>query len=474
MKRRFIMMARNLVVRTTKNKCVLLTAVSILISFCLVFSGALYADTTVEPGAETVLGEAVTADATAELEAILKKNSKCLRCHTKDRSKTLEDGTELSLKVHKEDYLTSAHGEVACIGCHEAIGSRKHPSKKTNITIATQREYSLELNSSCRNCHDKKFTQYEGSIHSSLVGQGSEKAPMCTDCHSAHAIESMTVYQPDTGFPCKKCHENIFTAYRESVHGSARLTGNVLRDEHIQAPICSDCHSSHQVTAVEIGDTLRSECFGCHENVPLLHNQWLPNAGKHLDIVSCAVCHAPFAKHKFDLHFFDSSTQAPVGQMEAYEMFQQQLQELEDEGGTVDPLAVWKLIEEGNEQVPSNISLRGRLEVKSGVWAHQIAPKSFAVRTCDSCHLEGHRERMGITMSVPQQDGRVQSFETDREALSSVSGIESMSDFYALGGNTNKLLDIMFLLSLAAGFAVPIGHFTLGRMIKEKIDKGEQ
>ena len=160
--------------------------------------------------------------------------------------------------------------------------------------------------------------------------------------------------------------------------------------------------------------------------------------------------------------------------MEAYEMFQQQLQELEDEGGTVDPLAVWKLIEEGNEQVPSNISLRGRLEVKSGVWAHQIAPKSFAVRTCDSCHLEGHRERMGITMSVPQQDGLVQRFETDREALSTVGGIESMSDFYALGGNTNKLLDIMFLLSLAAGFAVPIGHFTLGRMIKEKIDKGEQ
>ena len=49
-----------------------------------------------------------------------------------------------------------------------------------------------------------------------------------------------------------------------------------------------------------------------------------------------------------------------------------------------------------------------------------------------------------------------------------------MSDFYALGGNKNKLLDIMFLLSLAAGIAIPIGHFTLGRMIKEKMNKGEQ
>ena len=307
-----------------------------------------------------------------------------------------------------------------------------------------------------------------------MVGQGSTKAPVCTDCHSAHAVETMKVYQAETGFPCKKCHENIFTAYVESVHGSARTSGNVIRDEHIQAPICSDCHQSHDITAVEIGDTLRSECFGCHENVPLLHNQWLPNAGAHLDIVSCAVCHAPFAKHRFDLHFFDNIAQVPVGQQEAYKLFQQQLQEMEEAGGNVDPLAVWKLIEESNENTSSNISLRGRMEVKSGVWAHQIAPKSFAVRTCDSCHQAGKRQGLGVTVSVPQQDGRVQRFETDRDELSSVGAVESISDFFAIGGNKNRFLDILVLLSLISGFAIPIGHFTLGKMIKEKLERGEQ
>jgi len=465
-------MTRTAVGDPMENTPVVLPAI---IFMCyMIFSGVLYAAPETEASAEPVVITEAPIDVGAELEAILKKNNKCLKCHSREKVKTLEDGEEMSIQIHREDFAGSAHGEIACVSCHTSIGNRRHPSKSTNIAISSQRDYSVELNQSCRLCHDKKVKQYEGSIHFSMVGQGSTKAPVCTDCHSAHAVETMKVYQAETGFPCKKCHENIFTAYVESVHGSARTSGNVIRDEHIQAPICSDCHQSHDITAVEIGDTLRSECFGCHENVPLLHNQWLPNAGAHLDIVSCAVCHAPFAKHRFDLHFFDNIAQVPVGQQEAYKLFQQQLQEMEEAGGNVDPLAVWKLIEESNENTSSNISLRGRMEVKSGVWAHQIAPKSFAVRTCDSCHQAGKRQGLGVTVSVPQQDGRVQRFETDRDELSSVGAVESISDFFAIGGNKNRFLDILVLLSLISGFAIPIGHFTLGKMIKEKLERGEQ
>ena len=114
------------------------------------------------------------------------------------------------------------------------------------------------------------------------------------------------------------------------------------------------------------------------------------------------------------------------------------------------------------------------MEVRSGIWAHQIAPKAFAVRTCDSCHQSDNRQALDVTVSVPQQDGRVQRYKTDRENLGSVESADSISDFYALGGNTNKLLDILLLLSLAAGIAVPIGHFTLGRMIKEQMERGEK
>ena len=477
-----------------------LPVLTVFICCCMLFSGGLFAlqegesPATESPVTESPVTEAPPADtvttkqgpvsaveeqvkdpAALKLEETLKKNSKCLRCHKRERTKLLEDGSEMSLQVHKDGYLASAHGEVSCVSCHRAIGNRKHPSKSTNITITSEREYSVELNNSCRKCHMQKFKQYKGSVHSALVAQGSERAPLCSSCHNPHAPVSMVDYQAETGLPCKNCHENIFNAYSASVHGQARINGNTIRDSHIQAPVCSDCHHSHEVTALAIGDVLRTTCIACHENVTLLHNQWLPNTGTHLDIVSCAVCHAPFAQRKFDLHLYDNLAKLPLAMKEGDVPIQEQLQAIADEGGTGDPLEIWKARGGfGQDGQPADISLRSRMEVMSGVAAHQIASKSFAVRTCESCHEPGWRQKQNVTVSITQPDGRKQSFEANRETLSSVKEIESISDFYALGGNPNKLLDILLLLSLAAGIAVPIGHFTLGKMIKEYMARGEK
>lgn len=420
--------------------------------------------------------EAARDEAAARLEEIQQKNKKCLMCHNRERTKLLEDGKEMSLQVPKEPYLASAHGAISCVSCHKAIGKVKHPSKDTNISIASQREFSLELNESCRKCHLQKYKQYKGSVHATLVAQGNPKAPLCSSCHNPHAPVSMEHYETtEAGPPCRKCHESIYSAYAASVHGQARLHGNTIRDSHIQAPICSDCHHSHEVTALAIGDVLRTTCIACHENVTLLHNQWLPNAGTHLDIVSCAVCHAPFARRTFDLHLYDNTAGAPLAMEEGDAPIQEQLRAIADEGGAGDPLEIWKarsgLAQDGKAL---DISLRSRMEVMSGVAAHQIASKSFAVRTCESCHEPGWRQKQNVTLTITTPEGMKQSFEADRDVLSSVKAVESISDFYALGGNPNKILDYLLLLSLAAGIAVPVGHFTLGKMIKEHMDRGER
>jgi len=467
---------------SARKRCAELPVLIVFIICCTIFSNVLYAQelpATGAPTAEVPTESAVIEDAqdaaALKLEETLKKNNKCLRCHKRDKTKLLEDGEEMSLQVHKDDYLSSAHGEVRCVSCHKAIGKRKHPSKKTNIAIQSQREYSLEMNDNCRKCHIKKFKQYKGSVHATMVAQGSTKAPLCTDCHSAHAVETMENYQAVTGFPCKNCHENVYHSYSESVHGQARASGNTIRDSHIQSPICADCHKSHEVTALAIGDTLRSTCIGCHENVILLHNQWLPNAGTHLDIISCAVCHAPFARRKFDLHLYDNTTQLPVSQREGDDSIQEQMNAMQKEGGSVvDMLTSWRAKQGSDQQDKSpDILLRGRMEVQSGVAAHQIASKSFAIRTCDSCHKDDRRNQ-NVTLTITKADGRKESFAADEDVLASVAAVNSISDFYALGGNPNKLLDILLLLSLAAGIAVPIGHFTMGKMIREYLDKGEQ
>ena len=58
--------------------------------------------------------------------------------------------------------------------------------------------------------------------------------------------------------------------------------------------------------------------------------------------------------------------------------------------------------------------------------------------------------------------------------MGEVTAENSIRDLYTGGGIPAKLLDIMLLLSLAAGIAIPVGHFTLGKMIKEKMERGEQ
>ncbi len=415
-------------------------------------------------------GEQTSVDVTSRHEEVLKSNNKCLRCHKREKTKLMENGEEMSLQVHGESYINSAHGQILCTSCHESIGNRKHPSSSTNITVNNQRDYSLELNESCRQCHRTKYTEYKGSIHAALIAQGNTKAPLCSDCHNAHAVESMADYQAETGQPCSRCHVNIFNAYASSVHGQARMNGNTIRDSHIQSPICSDCHKSHQVTALAIGDVLRTTCINCHENVTLLHSQWLPNSGTHLDIVSCAVCHAPFAKRRYDLHLFDNQTQEPV---EGNELLQEQLQAIVDEGVPGDPMEIWKS-RGGIEREVTDISLRSRMEVMSGIAAHQIANKSFAVRTCDSCHEPNSRQSQNVTVSFTQADGRRQSVEADREILSTIMPVNSISDFYALGGNPNKFLDYLLLLALFAGVAIPIAHFSMGRFIRDKKAKGEE
>jgi len=166
------------------------------------------ANTASEPGVKIAKSQSVKSD------------TKCVKCHSRKREKTLEDGDVLSLHIPKAEYANSVHGEIGCTSCHQALADKKHPSREP---IASRREYSLALNQSCRTCHAENFEQYENSIHASMVAGGNKAAPVCTDCHSAHAVESMAVYQPVTGLPCKNCHENIFDAYSQSVHGGARV-----------------------------------------------------------------------------------------------------------------------------------------------------------------------------------------------------------------------------------------------------------
>ena len=395
------------------------------------------------------------------------RDAKCLACHSMKLTKSLEDGEVLSLHVPAAEFTESVHSSFGCTSCHWEIGNSDHPI--TTVVINNKRDFAVEQSQSCRNCHPTKFKQYEGSIHASLVADGNDAAPLCTDCHSAHAVKSLAIYEPLTGAPCKTCHENVFDAYTESVHGAARANGNVIRASHIQAPICADCHQAHEITAAAAGDRLQSACLGCHDGALLAHEEWLPNAGLHLDVVACAACHSPMAERRIDLQLYDNLTQVPVGRGENATEFDDRVREIDAAGDGLDPLELWNLVRQtGHEGQATDVTLRGRMEVSTGVDAHRLAIKALAVRDCQSCHQYGADAFQNVTVSIALPDGRKQHYEADSKVLNSVVSVDTVNDFYTLGGTRVRLLDSLLILGLIGGLVIPVAHMTIGRYLRNR------
>jgi hypothetical protein len=155
-------------------------------------------------------------------EEVSNPDAKCLKCHSKKLKKKLEDGERMSLHVPVTAFEESVHSVIGCTGCHRDIGKSKHPSKQP---IASMRDYSLKQNETCSQCHASKSKSYAGSIHASLADNGNMEAPVCSDCHNAHAVQSMAVYEPVTGQPCNSCHEEIYDAYSRGSHPGTHLRG---------------------------------------------------------------------------------------------------------------------------------------------------------------------------------------------------------------------------------------------------------
>ena len=92
-----------------------------------------------------------------------------------------------------------------------------------------------------------------------MLMQGNLNAPVCTDCHGAHSVGHKELVETISGVPCRKCHEATFEAYKSSVHGQAKINGKN------NAPICSSCHSAHEMRPALASRSPRATCMGCHK-----------------------------------------------------------------------------------------------------------------------------------------------------------------------------------------------------------------
>jgi len=198
-------------------------------------------------------------------------------------------GTEGMAKKHGLDsvyplYVDSIHGfalskegllvAANCQSCHGShhILSRKDPASPT---------YKANVPKTCGTCHAGITDNYMGGVHGKAVAAGHLDAPVCSDCHTAHAIEQPTAaaFRMQSTPICGNCHKDKFSTYRDTFHSQLSSLGG-----YVETARCWDCHGAHGILPASDPKSpvapanLVATCGRCHAGANLSFVQYQPHA----------------------------------------------------------------------------------------------------------------------------------------------------------------------------------------------------
>jgi predicted CXXCH cytochrome family protein len=280
-------------------------------------------------------------------------NDDCLACHG-DATLTAGDGRPVA--VAAEPFAASVHGSFSCTDCHADLAQTEFPHaerlakvdcsvchadpvamyggsvhaearKAGNAAAATCTDchgvhdiraasdkasptYPLNLPAMCGKCHgDAKIiaagnirigdvlTKYHDSIHGrALEKSGLVVSAKCTDCHGSHAVRRKSdpesrVFRANVPATCGRCHDGVRTLYVSGIHGTRLAAGDP------KVPICSDCHTAHEIRRTDADawklDVL-AECGTCHVESLRTYRDTFHGQVTSLGfarVASCADCH---------------------------------------------------------------------------------------------------------------------------------------------------------------------------------------
>lgn len=247
--------------------------------------------------------------------------SACATCHgTHEIRPAAAFGVEGCQRCHRkavDQYRSSTHGSrqsrgeagaPTCQSCHGAGHSILSSADAASPT------YHLNLPRTCATCHaDPELAKrasirttdvyklYMDSIHGrALSRSGLLVAANCSDCHGSHDVRRHTdpaarVYRANIPETCGRCHAGVVATYWESTHGQAVKAGNVA------APVCSDCHTAHQIRRVEMDPwklQIVQECGTCHEPSLATYRDTFHGQATALGftrVARCSDCHGSHA-----------------------------------------------------------------------------------------------------------------------------------------------------------------------------------
>jgi cytochrome b subunit of formate dehydrogenase len=263
----------------------------------------------------------------APLRAAPLANADCLDCHTDPTTTRKVQGQVVPMALFPTNaFPKSVHAKLNCTDCHDSIKEMVHPSglppaqcgschqaeakdyagsihgmskamgasaaascadchgshEMQPVKHADSPVFKLNLPHTCAKCHSNpgitaeyrmKYpqvaSQYSDSIHGrALLQMGLILAPSCNDCHGVHTIKrsvdrSSSVNHANIAATCGACHLGIEQTYNGSIHGQILAKGDP------SGPVCTDCHSAHQIEAPG-GNHFKARsderCGRCHQD----------------------------------------------------------------------------------------------------------------------------------------------------------------------------------------------------------------
>jgi hypothetical protein len=233
------------------------------------------------------------------------------------------------------------------------------------------------------------------------------------------------------------------------------------------APICSDCHTAHAVQAASLGTTVRDACLKCHDKAEAQHKDWLPNTLRHFEAISCPVCHSPNAERRVSLRLYDQASGLQLREKVGVPQFERATQKADANNMGLDERALWSLLNEFSQSDKASTTvLRGRLEVMSGVQAHQLSDKEHAIKDCNTCHQAGAQAFQSVSLTIAGPEGQPLRHSVQKDVLTSLLATQSIRGFYAIGSTRIQWLDVLLVLVVIGACCVPLAHLGVHRLFR--------
>jgi len=206
----------------------------------------------------------------------------CGQCHTQDGM-----AGKHGLQSVYPKYIDSIHGfalskegllvAANCQSCHGSHGILSHKDPKSPT-------FKTNIPQTCGQCHAKINDEYMSGAHGKGIAKGDKKAPVCTDCHTAHEILQPTEaeFRMQSTPICGSCHTDKLSTYRDTFHSQLGLLGG-----YVETARCWDCHGAHKIlptadphSPVNQANLVKT-CGACHKGANMSFVQYQPHANAH-------------------------------------------------------------------------------------------------------------------------------------------------------------------------------------------------